>query len=90
MKKIVRLNERDLTRLVKRVIKEQEIDFDMTMDTESQDGMDVNDVMDFGYDFMSKNAPEGPKNKRKYMEAIEELQKLFGLTIRNLKGNIGM
>jgi hypothetical protein len=90
MKKIVRLTENDMTRLVKRIIKETDMDFDMTMDTEEQDGMDVNDVMDFGYDFMSKNAPEGPKNKTQYMEAIEELQKLFGLTIRNLKGNIGM
>ena len=88
MKRIVRLTENDMTRLVKKIIREA--DMDTTMGMESQVGMDVVDVMDFGYQFMSKNAPEGPKNKTQYMETIEELQKLFGLTIRNLKGNIGM
>jgi hypothetical protein len=88
MKKIVRLTENDMTRLVKKIIREA--DMDTTMGMEKQVGMDVVDVMDFGYQFMSQNAPDGPRNKTQYMEAIEELQKLFSLTIRNLKGNIGM
>lgn len=90
MKRIVKLTESDMNRLIKKIIKEADTDFDMTMNTEEQGGMDVNDVMDFGYEFMSQNAPDGPRNKRQYMQAVDELDKLFNLTIRNLKGNIGM
>jgi len=53
-----------------------------------ESGMGINDVMNLAYDFMSKNCPEGPKNKMKYQECIGRLHDLFGMVIRNLKGNI--
>ena len=88
MKKIVKLTESDLARIVKRVVKEQE-----NTDGESNDqqmGGDINKVMDFAYEMITELAPDGPRNKRQYMSAINQLEKDFNYAIRNLKGNIGM
>jgi hypothetical protein len=50
---------------------------------------DINKVMDFGYDYVSEHAPDGPKNKEQYLHAIEKLERDFNMVIKNLKGNIG-
>ena len=51
MKKLVRLSERDLSRIVRRVIKEEEfnIDNDM-MGSEEKINNDINKVMKFAYE----------------------------------------
>jgi len=51
-------------------------------------GMGVNEVMDLAYSFMNEHCPEGPKDKMKYQECIGRLHDIFGMVIRNLKGNI--
>jgi hypothetical protein len=51
-------------------------------------GIGVNEVMNLAYHFMSEHCPEGPKDKMKYAECIGGLQDIFGMVIRNLKGNI--
>jgi hypothetical protein len=51
-------------------------------------GIGVNEVMNLAYHFMSEHCPEGPKDKMKYAECIDGLQDIFGMVIRNLKGNI--
>ena len=57
-------------------------------DTIEGGGMGINEVMGLAYDFMNENCPEGPKDKMKYQECIGRLHDLFGMVIRNLKGNI--
>ena len=87
MKKIVRLTESDLARIVRRVINEEE-----NTDGESNDqqmGGDINKVMDLAYEMISQMAPEGPRNERQYMSAINQLESNFNYVIRNLKGNLG-
>lgn len=101
MKKTVRLTERDLSRIVKRAIMEMEGDMDMGMDSDRVNGMkpqmdmesdemegDVNQVMDFAYEMMNNYAPNGPRDKRAYSAAINQLQQDFNYAIRNLRGNI--
>ena len=87
MKRVVRLTESDLARIVKRVVREQE-----NTDGESNDeqvGGDVNKVMDFAYSMITNMAPDGPRNRRQYMLAINQLEKDFNYALRNLKGNLG-
>jgi hypothetical protein len=87
MKRIVRLKEADLARIVRRVINEEE-----NTDGESNDqqmGGDINKVMDLAYEMISQMAPEGPRNERQYMSAINQLESNFNYVIRNLKGNLG-
>jgi hypothetical protein len=87
MKKIVKLTESDLARIVRRVINEEE-----NTDGESNDqqmGGDINKVMDLAYEMISQMAPEGPRNERQYMSAINQLESNFNYVIRNLKGNLG-
>jgi hypothetical protein len=87
MKKIVKLTEADLARIVRRVINEEE-----NTDGESNDqqmGGDINKVMDLAYEMISQMAPEGPRNERQYMSAINQLESNFNYVIRNLKGNLG-
>ena len=85
MKNTIRLNERELTRLIKRIVKENE----ESMGDERMSG-DINQVMDFGYEMLNNYAPDGPRNRRQYERAIDQLEKDFNYTIRNLRGNIGM
>jgi hypothetical protein len=87
MKKIVKLTEADLSRIVRRVINEEE-----NTDGESNDqqmGGDINKVMNFAYEMINQMAPEGPRNGRQYMSAINQLENNFNYVIRNLKGNLG-
>lgn len=87
MKKIVKLTEADLARIVKRVMNEEE-----NTDGESNDqqmGGDINEIMDFAYEMINQMAPEGPRNGRQYMSAINQLESNFNYAIRNLKGNLG-
>ena len=91
MKKTVRLSERDLSRIVRKVIKEQE-EFDMDqdmVDSEVKIDNDINKVMDFAYEMISDYAPDGPRNKSQYRDAIDQLESDFKYSIRNLRGNIG-
>jgi hypothetical protein len=89
MKNTIRLNERELTRLIKRIVKEnQESMGDETFDERM--GGDINKVMDFGYEMLNNYAPDGPRNSGQYQRAIDQLEKEFNYTIRNLRGNIGM
>lgn len=103
MRKTVRLTERDLSRIVRRTIMEMDgdMDMDMGMDSDRVNGMkpqmdmeveemegDVNRVMDFAYEMMNNYAPKGPRDKRAYSTAINQLQQDFNYAIRNLKGNI--
>jgi hypothetical protein len=85
MKNTIRLNEREMTRLIKRIVKENE----ESMGDERMSG-DINQVMDFGYEMLNNYAPDGPRNRRQYERAIDQLEKDFNYTIRNLRGNIGM
>jgi len=89
MKNTIRLNERELTRLIKRIIKENEESMGDEMFDERMGG-DINKVMDFGYEMLNNYAPEGPRNSRQYLRAIDQLEKEFNYTIRNLRGNISM
>jgi hypothetical protein len=89
MKNTIRLNERELTRLIKRIIKENEESMGDEMFDERMGG-DINKVMDFGYEMLNNYAPDGPRNRRQYERAIDQLEKDFNYTIRNLRGNIGM
>lgn len=87
MAKVIRLTESDLALIVKRVINEQE-----NVDGESNDQQmrgDINKVMDFAYEMIGQMAPEGPRNRRQYMSAINQLESEFNYAIRNLKGNLG-
>jgi len=51
-------------------------------------GININDIMDLAQKFIMENCPEGPKNSEKYMECVNELDRLFSYVIRNLKGNV--
>jgi hypothetical protein len=51
-------------------------------------GININDIMDLAQKFVMENCPEGPKNSEKYMECVNELDRLFSYVIRNLKGNV--
>ena len=81
-----RITERDLSRIASRIINEMEED---GMNNETMGG-DVNRVMDFAYEMVSELAPDGPRNKRQYMAAINQLERDFNYALRNLKGNLGM
>lgn len=81
-----RLTERDLSRIASRIINEMEED---GMNDETMSG-DINRVMDFAYEMITELAPDGPRNRRRYMSAINQLEKDFNYAIRNLKGNLGM
>ena len=81
-----RITERDLSRIASRIINEMEED---GMNNETMGG-DVNRVMDFAYEMVSELAPDGPRNKRQYMAAINQLESDFNYALRNLKGNLGM
>jgi hypothetical protein len=83
MKKIVRLTEADLARMVKQVLSEQDM-----APQESSEGVDINKVMDFAYDYVSSVAPDGPRNSVRYMKAIDDVEQAFNYAIRNLKQNI--
>lgn len=89
MKNTIRLNEREMTRLIKRIVKENEESMGDEMFDERMGG-DINKVMDFGYEMLNNYAPDGPRNRRQYERAIDQLEKDFNYTIRNLRGNIGM
>jgi hypothetical protein len=67
---------------VRTLVKEEDEGMEMSS------GINVNDILDLGYKFVLENCPEGPKNKEKYMESINELDRLFSYVIRNLKGNV--
>jgi hypothetical protein len=87
MKKTIRLTEADLTRIVNKVIKEQE-----NTDGESNDqkmNRSIMTVLDFAYEQIEELAPDGPGNKEQYLLGINQLEKEFNFAIRNLKGNIG-
>lgn len=90
MKKTIRLTERDLTRLIKRIVKENEESMGGDMFGDKGMGGDINKVMDFGYEMLNNYAPEGPRNRRQYQKAIDQLEHEFNYTIRNLRGNIDM
>ena len=81
-----RITERDLSRIASRIINEMEED---GMNNEAMGG-DVNRVMDFAYEMVGELAPDGPRNKRQYMAAINQLESDFNYALRNLKGNLGM
>lgn len=81
-----RITERELSRIISRIINEMEED---GMNDEAMSG-DINRVMDFAYEMITELAPDGPRNKRQYMSAINQLEKDFNYAIRNLKGNLGM
>jgi hypothetical protein len=89
MKNTIRLNERELTKLIKKIIKENEESMGDEMFDERMGG-NINKVMDFGYEMLNNYAPEGPRNRRQYLRAIDQLEKEFNYTIRNLRGNISM
>ena len=80
---------------------EMDGDMDMGMDSDRVNGMspqmdmesdkmegDVNRVMNFAYEMMNNYAPNGPRDKRTYSTAINQLQQDFNYAIRNLRGNI--
>ena len=81
-----RITERDLSRIASRIINEIEED---GMNDETVSG-DINRVMDFAYEMITELAPDGPRNRRQYMAAINQLEHDFNYSIRNLKGNLGM
>ena len=89
MKNTIRLNERELTKLIKKIIKENEESMGDEMFDERMGG-NINKVMDFGYEMLNNYAPGGPRNRRQYLRAIDQLEKEFNYTIRNLRGNISM
>ena len=80
------LTERDLSRIASRIINEME---EGGMNDETMSG-DVNRVMDFAYEMINELAPDGPRNRRQYMAAINQLERDFNYALRNLKGNLGM
>ena len=81
-----RITERELSRIISRIINEMEED---GMNDEAMSG-DINRVMDFAYEMITELAPDGPRNRRQYMSAINQLESNFNYAIRNLKGNLGM
>jgi hypothetical protein len=81
-----RITERELSRITSRIINEIEED---GMNGETMSG-DINRVMDFAYEMITELAPDGPRNRRQYMAAINQLESDFNYSIRNLKGNLGM
>ena len=81
-----RITERDLSRIASRIINEIEED---GMNDETVSG-DINRVMDFAYEMITELAPDGPRNRRQYMAAINQLERDFNYALRNLKGNLGM
>lgn len=81
-----RITERELSRIASRIINEIEED---GMNDETMSG-DINRVMDFAYEMITELAPDGPRNRRQYMSAINQLESNFNYAIRNLKGNLGM
>ena len=93
MKRIIKLNERDLTRLVKRVIREEEEnDFDVpTSDDVTSNFLDDshNETLDFAFDMMHKYVPEGPRNRDAYSDVINKLERDMEKTLRYLRQSIG-
>ena len=98
MKRIIRLNERDLTRLVKRAIREskeddfEENDFDVPTsdDVTSNFLNDSHDeTLDFAFDMLGKYAPDGPRNRKAYRDVINKLERDMGKSLRYLRQNIG-
>ena len=81
-----RISERELSRIASRIINEMEED---GMKDETMSG-DINRVMDFAYEMITELAPDGPRNRRQYMAAINQLESDFNYALRNLKGNLGM
>ena len=81
-----RITEREISRIASRIINEMEED---GMNDETMSG-DINRVMDFAYEMITELAPDGPRNRRQYMSAINQLESNFNYAIRNLKGNLGM
>ena len=81
-----RITERDLSRIASRIINEME---EEGMNDETMTG-DINRVMDFAYEMITELAPDGPRNRRQYMSAINQLERDFNYALRNLKGNLGM
>jgi hypothetical protein len=93
MKKIVRLTERDLSRIVKRAIMEMDGDMDMGMDSdrvngmspqmdmevEETDGVDASSVIE---NFMQSIADMRPE---KQLEAIEDMM----FQLKMYKTNLG-
>ena len=93
MKRIIRLNERDLTRLVKRAIREsKEDDFDVPTsdDVTSNFLNDSHDeTLDFAFDMLGKYAPDGPRNRKAYRDVIKKLERDMEKSLRYLRQNIG-
>ena len=81
-----RITERDLSRISSRIVNEME---EEGMNDETMRG-DINRVMDFAYEMITELAPDGPRNRRQYMSAINQLERDFNYALRNLKGNLGM
>lgn len=81
-----RITERDLSRIASRIVNEME---EEGMNDETMTG-DINRVMDFAYEMITELAPDGPRNRRQYMSAINQLERDFNYALRNLKGNLGM
>jgi len=81
-----RITERDLSRIASRIVNEME---EEGMNDETMTG-DINRVMDFAYEMITELAPDGPRNRRQYMAAINQLERDFNYALRNLKGNLGM
>ena len=67
---------------VRTLVKEEDEGMEMSQ------GINVNDILDMAHKFVMENCPEGPKNAEKYMECVNELDRLFSYVIRNLKGNV--
>ena len=77
MKKIVRLNERDLTRIVKRVIKEEKFS-----------NLDVNHFMDFIEDYVEDNGGGVPfRTPEEVMETLNELENQFIEALNTVRSN---
>jgi len=58
------------------------------MDKPHESKHDYMKVMNFAYEMMEQDAPEGPKNAEKYLQAINTLEQSFQRAIKNLKGNV--
>ena len=85
MKKIVRLTEVDLARMVKKLLSEQEEGNFKENDTLN---FPVKKVMQDAYDFIGFAAPNGPRDKMQYSKAVDEIEKTYNYVIKNLRGNV--
>jgi len=77
MKKIIRLTESDLTRIVKRVIKEEKFS-----------ELDINHFMDFIEDYVEDNGGGVPfRTPEEVMETLDRLENEFNQALNAVKSN---